>query len=924
MGRYWAVLLIVLAIAWPTGAFAEKRVALVFSAERYEHLRVLQNPGNDADKVGEALEKLGFEVIAESNRNLRRMRQALDNFREDAKGADVALMFFAGHGVEIGGRNYLLPVDADPASLDTLEKSALPLEEVRAAAAAVAKSVLLVLDACRNDPFGEVAAEGRSMNTFGGQPRPASIKPGLGRIGHAENTLVAFSAAPGQTAADGEGDNSPFSAALAQYLGTEGLEIRSVLTIVGQDVYTQTGGKQQPYVESGLPNLFFAGETGELPERERLLLAMADVTPDMRAEVERVAAANEMPLAPLYGALISADLKAMTFEDRDKKLTEAAHAFVSTRDNLKRLSSTDPGVTRLRSEAELALSLGAFARANHALEAAAKLDATSSDALAANLVTRRLSEADTHQARAGVAMAQLDYDGAIAAYEQAAALHEKIEKEDVPDKWRSIRVSILAEIGDNHVRVGATGPALEAYRRMESAARLAVSVDPGNPDFRQNLGVSLQRLGDAVLANGDLDGAQRIYREYQAIVHRLVNDFPDNDIYRRDQALVEEKLGKAFVRSGNLAQALAHYKTSLEIRRDIAKDESPASEISRELWASLALVGETQLATGDLASARATFAEAVANSREAIAQDAGDGDWNRQLALTLLYLGDAEKLQGAVPSALNSYEEARSVLQQLVEADPRFVEWRRDFLMANQRVGDLQRQIGDFDGAAESAETALNLNNQMVAMDLANLTWRHDRVIALAKLGDARLAQGRLFDAARSYDNATKAAKELVAINPQRLDWLGIQAVTLNKVGDVAAKMVGGRDPLELYEQSLAIVRRMAKADPVNAEWKRSVWVGTLKTGEVMALRGDCAAALPRFLEGLAIIEELVARDPSNVQWRRDLAVSLGSAAHCGHERRASLERALAIVTELQQNGALSAADAAMPEVYGEALNDLR
>jgi uncharacterized caspase-like protein len=110
-----------------------------------------------------------------------------------------------------------------------------------------------------------------------------------------------------------------------------------------------------------------------------------------------------------------------------------------TRDELKALSSTDPQVTKLRDEANTALGLGAFARANNALEAAAKLDATSGDTLAANLVTRRLSEADTHQARAGVAMAQLDYGGAIAAYEQAAALHEKVEKEDVPEPPKADR-----------------------------------------------------------------------------------------------------------------------------------------------------------------------------------------------------------------------------------------------------------------------------------------------------------------------------------------------------------------------------------------------------------------------------------------------------------------------------------------------------
>jgi uncharacterized caspase-like protein len=180
--------------------------------------------------------------------------------------------------------------------------------------------VLLVLDACRNDPFGNDVADGRSMKAFGGKPRPESSSRGLAALACAENTLVAFSAAPGQTAADGDGDggNSPFSAALAQYLGTDGLEIRSVLTLVSRRSIPSQTASSSPMSRAACRRCSFAAETGALPERETLLLAMADVTPDMRAEVERTAAANSMPLAPLYGALISADLKAMTLEDRTK------------------------------------------------------------------------------------------------------------------------------------------------------------------------------------------------------------------------------------------------------------------------------------------------------------------------------------------------------------------------------------------------------------------------------------------------------------------------------------------------------------------------------------------------------------------------------------------------------------------------------
>ena len=386
---------LLLMLATTAAAVAERRVALVIADDDYRLVRPLANPVNDGEAMEAALKKLGFEVVLETNRDLRRMRRALDDFREDAKGADVALVYFSGHGVEISGDNRLLPVDADASSLDALEKTSLPLEEVRDAVAATAKVGLIVLDACRSDPFAGSSGEGRGATSLA-KDVADKVKPGLGRIGRAENILFAFSAAPGETAADGTGQNSPFTAALTKYLGTDGLEIRSVLTLVQQEVYDLSRGKQLPYVESGLPKLFFAAAAKEqLPERERLLLAMADVTPEMRGEVEQIASDADMPLAPLYGALISSDTSHLSADSLNARLREAADAFVKVRSEMKTLASDDPQVTELRRQAEEQLSLGAFDGARAILAKAADIDNVSRQALKVNFVSRTLSEAAT-------------------------------------------------------------------------------------------------------------------------------------------------------------------------------------------------------------------------------------------------------------------------------------------------------------------------------------------------------------------------------------------------------------------------------------------------------------------------------------------------------------------------------------------------
>jgi uncharacterized caspase-like protein len=132
----------------------ERRVALVIGIEEYAAARNLANPVRDARAVEAALKGLGFKVITETDRTKRGLVAALNEFAEDSKGADLALIFFAGHGVQIGGRNFLLPTDAKVDTAAALEASALALDQVFAHLAAVAPRRIVLLDACRNDPFG--------------------------------------------------------------------------------------------------------------------------------------------------------------------------------------------------------------------------------------------------------------------------------------------------------------------------------------------------------------------------------------------------------------------------------------------------------------------------------------------------------------------------------------------------------------------------------------------------------------------------------------------------------------------------------------------------------------------------------------------------------------------------------------------------
>jgi uncharacterized caspase-like protein len=572
-------ILIVFSIVLFAGtAAAERRVALVIGDDDYRMIRKLDNAVDDARGIEAALEELGFEVTLETNRDLRRTRRALKDFRQEGKGADVALVFFAGHGVEISGDNRLLPVDADASSLDALKATSLRLEEVREAVATVANVGLIILDACRTDPFGAIGGSGRGAVAIA---EAKDVRPGLGRIGKAEGILFAFSAAPGET--DGDDGHSPFTEALIEYLGTGGLEVRSALTLVQQEVYDRSRGKQLPYVESGLPKLFFAATAREeLPERERLLLAMADVTPDVRAEVEQIAAANDMPLAPLYGALISSDAAELGTGERGARLNEAAAAFVKVREEMKTLASADPDVARLRAEAEEQLALGTFDTARARLAEAADVDSDSRHKLKANYVERTLSEAATHYISGGAAAADLRYELAIGDLERALVLYDEADDSAFPPEHADRRLTALAELGDLYTTVGDIAAAARAFETLRLHMEKRAEGARSDPSIRRDLAIAYSKIGDSKVAQGDLPGALKAFRAGLAILEKVAAAAP-NPKWLTDLAVAHDDIGDVLLTQGDLSGAIAAFKASLEVKQDLASAAPDDAKRQRDL-----------------------------------------------------------------------------------------------------------------------------------------------------------------------------------------------------------------------------------------------------------------------------------------------------------------------------------------------------
>ncbi|MBI1205438.1 MAG: hypothetical protein GC182_23285 [Rhodopseudomonas sp.] len=239
-------------------AATAKRIALVVGNSDYRHVAHLPNPANDAELVVKTLKGLGFTFIgqgAQLNLDKDAFDQAVMDFGNAAQNADVALFYYAGHGLQIKGHNYLVPVSANPRKEADVDFQMLDVGLVlRQMESAGTKLNIVILDACRNNPFS-----GRGLRAISG---------GLAQMQAPEGTLISFSTQPGNVALDGKGDHSPFTTALTKVLPRPGLDIFRTFNEVGLQVSAATGGEQQPWVSSSpiRGDFYFGGPPGPSPD----------------------------------------------------------------------------------------------------------------------------------------------------------------------------------------------------------------------------------------------------------------------------------------------------------------------------------------------------------------------------------------------------------------------------------------------------------------------------------------------------------------------------------------------------------------------------------------------------------------------------------------------------------------------------------
>lgn len=764
------LLLLCLALAASPARAGEplKGVALVIGQSAYQTLPALPNPEHDARAIEALLAKLGFTTNLLADAPLRKLRRAVDGFIEDAEGADVALVYYSGHGIEAGGVNYLIPTDAGPASLDEADRKLVSLQDVLERLRGKARITILLLDACRSDPFPKDAVLKRTVETTGVPIQASGLgaTKGVTVVENPDNTasenvgeVIGFAAEPGHAALDGEaGGDSPYAAALLKHLtANQGYDFGQVMTMVTEEVYLATKTRQRPWTNASLRRfLSFGGKAEEAsPDdaaltgaRRSLLLSIAATPQELRQAVETLARDQALPLDPLYGMLkeLQVDTAAGP-EEIDRQLRAGA-------ENLKKLIADkvaplrkDPELTRLAALADRAQAQGAIALAkDYRAKASARADELDKvlDQREAEVTADRIELASTYAEEAGTALLAFDYGAAAVQYRKA---YEQVKGRD---------------------------------------AHLAFQYSLGEADALSGQGYY----------KGDNEALQQAIGLYETVLGATARDkSPD------DWATTEHNLGNAFERWGelgpdteNLTKAVAAYGAALTVR---TPEHMPLEWAATQngLGLALTMLGERGMAESLPKAVAAYEAALTVRTREHMPLE-----W----AAIQSNLCTARKIMGDIDKAIAACEAALTELTR--ERLPN--QWAKTQSNLGNALLDLaerkQDDIGSLTKAAAAYEAALSeQDRQRMPLDWA-LT-QHDLAYARFLLGQRESGTENLVKAVAAYE----AALTVTTVERWPSQWAMNQFFlgnTLATLGERETGAVSLTKAVAAYEAALSVV----------------------------------------------------------------------------------------------------------------------
>jgi tetratricopeptide (TPR) repeat protein len=313
------------------------------------------------------------------------------------------------------------------------------------------------------------------------------------------------------------------------------------------------------------------------------------------------------------------------------------------------------------------------------------------------------------------------------------------------------------------------------YRRALAMCERLFKANPNNPGSQYNLGISKERIGNILMAQGDLTGALNSYEARRAIVGRLAAVDPNNFTWQRDLAVSHGKVGDMLLTQGNLSEALKCHKDFLTIAERLVEAD-PKNVL-----------------------------------------------WQRDLSVSYNCVGDVLEGQGDLPEALKFFRLGLVIAEQLANADPNNAGWQRDLSVSYEKIGKILVARGDLPEALKSFRDSLAIRERLAKADANNAEWQRDLSVSYEKIGDVLVAQGNLPEALKFFRLDLVIAEQLANADPNNTSWQRDLSVSYENIGDVLAAQGNLPEALKSFRDSLAIRERLARANPANATWQLDV-----------------------------------------------------------------------------------------------------
>jgi uncharacterized caspase-like protein len=900
--RLLGALLALILLAFPVAAHAEgkalKGVALVIGQSKYEHIAALPNPANDARAMVKLLSDLGFDARSVSDRDAKKLKRDLERFVEDAEGADVALLYYSGHGIESGGENWLVPVDADVSSLDNAEDALVPLSSVMDELKGIVPVTIVLLDACRTNPFPQGALVKKTPADPGAPIGGGGLTPVRGAAAIASTnqpaaddlgTVIGFAAEPGRPALDGTvGGNSPYAAALLRHLSAmDGLEFGQVMRMVTEEVYLDTRTKQRPWVNESLRRLLYFGvpqpaPTGEdgliTGERRQLLLTISDLPDFNRAQVETTAAKDGVPLDALYGVLRALGTQRIPEDpiELGKLLDAQAERLKKMTAESDALRTDDPEVKRLADAASRAIGQGAIVTARQFLDQAVKhIEATSSDVDAAEeaVKEKRLADAAIYAQRADASSLAFDYLAAAADYRKAFELAQRWD-DKLRWNYKNLEAEALHSSGATTGDRAVLEQALAAYREILDFIPNGVK-DVYWARTSNNMAAVLQSIGERSADSTALEEALAMFREAMTVLEREKDD--------ASWAAAQSNVGNILIALGErrgdaktIGEGVAAFRAALA-KQDRAKVPLDWASTENNLGIALYKLSEREAGTERLVEAEAAYRLAL----EEYTREAAPVQW----AMVQNNLGNTLNSLAAARNDVGLYKEAAATFRAALEVRTREhlpLQWAT----SQMNLGSSLNNIGKLEqgtGTLEEAEQVLRDALTVFTRERSPLDWASVQ----NNLGSALLYIGQRNGDAAKIEQAIaafQAALEEYTESRLPMDF----AMTQYNLGN--ALQIGGQlgnDPA-ILKQAIgsydAALRQYTRATNPRQWALTQAYLGA--TLQSLANHEDMLATLQRSIEARRLALEVLTRDNAPIDWantQSGLGISLLNVSTFGN-----------------------------------------